>query len=286
MSIKDTALWGCGKIGRATAQLLKENNCNLSWIYDQQTEKAAYLSRNCDMGKILFHPPQYHPEVDIVIDATGDASLMDYWQRELKSGRVKNVIFTRREPEADFNMVIGVDSGVVPPSGTSIGSGSCTGNAMLSFLYPLYRNFSLESAACTVLHPLKQNEDLTIHKIPTALEKSVNDVIPEFSDRFDAISMEIPVLRGMVLDVCVDFKENISRGVLEEFFTRQYNGSKIFRISDEKLTNDKIVGSPFSGVLESDWKFSRNRFRGLIWQDNEYGFSSRIIDIMKILRQS
>ncbi len=282
--MKTVALWGCGKIGRATAALLAENGFELAWLYDSQVEKAALLSKTLGCGRFFYQKPNEHPPVDLIIDATGSGELVSRWHVLLKERIVRHVILTRREPKADVSVIFGVNHEKLRErTGTVIASGSCTGNTVIPFLHPVLSRFPAISVSCNVLHPLKQPADPSLHRIPTALPLSVADHLPGLAGSFEALAMEIPVQRGMAIDISITFRETPVG--LEDLLEQMHNESPIFRILPAPVSSETIIGQPWSCALERPWILQEQLFRGLLWQDNEHGFSCRVLDICKYLRE-
>ncbi len=287
MSRQTIALWGCGRIGRVTASLLIERGHRVPWLIDRDPAKSALLAQDLGQGRSCPASPeaQEHPEVDVVVDATGDATLLHYWNDVLKAQRASRVFFTRREPKADVRVMIG-HAGDLPalPRGVTVDMGSCTGNALVPFISHLSRAFSPEELSCRVLHPLKQEKVLSLRSIETALENSLADWEPALADRTIAQSMELPVERGMALDLSVCFAQPVSKRSLESWIASLPTRCPQIQLSDAPPTSESIVGNPSSAVIDPGWRLVGNHLRLLLWQDNELGVSARIVDLLETLR--
>ncbi|MDA3864765.1 MAG: hypothetical protein PF689_12960 [Deltaproteobacteria bacterium] len=286
MNKHDLALWGCGKIGQATGKIIRQKNLELKWVYDKNIAKAAIFQRNYEQGELLHKPPDAasFPKVKTVIDASGDENLLAYWTKVLQFKRVKHIILTRREPRADNHYMAGLYS--QKPffkKGSITSMGSCTGNCLIPLISHLETSFAPAAISCRILHPLKQDKIFTLRNIKTALKLSLQDHLPHLTDIFIGQSMELPTKRGMALDLAINFKNPVKKNELTDFFENLSDNYEFFHKSRQSVDSDLVINRPESAILDINWKFTNNHFRGLIWQDNEYGFSSRIYDLMQYL---
>lgn len=283
MSRASVALWGCGRIGRATGELLGASSYEVKWLRDVNNAASAILSRDLGTGSILYTVPEPsgHPKVDVLIDASGDTSLLPYFASLLKAKRVSYVLLTRREPAADRQIMVGI-SQEGPRPGEITAVGSCTGNALVPFLHHLDKAFPVREASCRVLHPLKQDKIVYLRSINTALGSSLADFDPELAEVTSADSMELPVDRGMALDLAVSFQKELPK---EQFYSwlREYEQrTPAFGFSQRQESSGTIIGNKKGCVLDSTVRLFGSHFRGLLWQDNETGFSARILDALSM----
>ncbi|MGM0596213.1 MAG: hypothetical protein ACQES9_04170 [Myxococcota bacterium] len=286
MNKHDLALWGCGKIGHATGKIIREKNLELKWVYDKNIAKAAIFQRDYEQGELLHCPPEADsfPKVETVIDASGDKHLLAYWEKVLQFKRIKHVILTRREPRADNHFMAGLyKQKPFFKKGSLTAMGSCTGNCLVPLLSHLETRFTPRAISCRILHPLKQNKIFSLRNINTALELSLQDHLPHLSNIFMGQSMELPTKRGMALDLAVNFKNPVKKKELAIFFQDLSDNHEFFHKSQQPVDSELVLDRPESAILDNNWRFTNNHFRGLIWQDNEYGFSSRIYDLMQYL---
>ncbi len=279
-------VWGCGRIGHQVAKHLHAAGHKILWCKDRDPARAGFLAQEIQ-GSFLPEIPmaEHHPQCDVIVDATGDASLLPYWRKVLGARRARYVILTRREPEADMQVMAGLPGGLPSvPESSITAMGSCTGNAWVPFITHLSDRFDIESASCRVLHPLKQNEIHDLRVIPTALWHSLNDHRPSLASRFEASSMEIPVDRGMALDFAVAFSGKHSKEEILEFLkalTEEHH--TMFGMAEEEPTSATITGDSRSWVLGPNWTVTGRLMRGLLWQDNEGGYAARILEVVKAL---
>ena len=278
------AIWGCGRIGRAVAPLLVAEGFELVRVCDADPGKAVALARTLDLD-VTGSTDSHTWPVDLVIDATGDTALLPAWRARLASGEVTHVVLTRREPLADRSVIFGYDHEPTLRAlarGTVIAAGSCTGNAVVPFLGLLWREYPPDAVSCDVLHPMKQYTEFILRQIPTALPLSIAEHLPSLSTCFQALAMEIPVSRGMAIDVAITFRDAPLR--LAELFAEANAAGGVFALAPGELDNERIIGSPHSCVLDRRWSLKGRHFRGLLWQDNEHGFACRVLDVCKHLR--
>ncbi|MBU1239066.1 hypothetical protein KKF84_22025 [Myxococcota bacterium] len=286
MNKQTVALWGCGRIGRVTGKLLLENGYILCWLYDRDPSKSSTLASDLGAGEVgdAGLEPDAHPQVDVIIDATGDPSLLPYWEAVLHLGKSSNVFLTRREPKAQEHVMMGVAS--VEPSisqGTTVAMGSCTGNALVPFISHLSREYLPSTFSCRVLHPLKQDDDYSLRSIETALSRSLADWEPDLAKKAMTQSMELPVDRGMALDLSICFNQPVSQKSMESWLKSLPSRCPHIQFSHTPPTSDSIVGNKASAVIDPGWNMVGNQLRLLLWQDNELGVSARILDLLETI---
>ena len=281
------ALWGCGRVGRATGELLAGAGYPLEWFCDASSSKSAWLAEHLGTGQVLHTRPEppHHPEVDVIIDASGDRGLLPYWRETLRSGRARYVFLTRREPAADAQIMMGMPGEPqVAQEGKVTAMGSCTGNAFVPLVSHIAHDFPVDVVSVRVLHPLKQHEIFELRSIETALERSVADCNPELAAICSAESMELPVERGMALDVALTFAREVRREELRAWFASLEERYPFFVLSTVPETSSTITGNTASAVIDGGWRILDNHLRMLLWQDNELGVSARIFDLLETIQ--
>jgi D-erythrose 4-phosphate dehydrogenase len=280
------AITGCGRVGESVVSALLNHKHKIKYFMDINDENSIGFIKKFNFGELIRSDVKINefPEVDIIVDSSGDIELLEFWKQLINIKKIKGVILTRRESQINNKIMVGISQ---PPymlgENKIISIGSCTGNGIVPFAVDLSKAFPVKSITCRVLHPLKQSKVFDMRVIETALNDSFYDFAPDLSEGFFAQSMEIPVDRGMALDISICFKNKVIVDELNKYLALKSEKDSIFEISRIVNSSSTIIGNKNSSVLDPDWMFCNNQFRALIWQDNEFGYANRVLDVLNNL---
>jgi glyceraldehyde 3-phosphate dehydrogenase len=240
--------------------------------------------------------------VDVVIEATGAFTSRDSASGHL-SGSVRKVIITA-PADCDVTIVVGVNDGAYDPARHHVVSNaSCTTNCLAPMIKVLDETFGLEGGLMTTTHAytgdqsivdgshndLRRARAAAINVVPTTTgaARATGDVLPSMSGRLDGIAMRVPVANGSI----TDFVGLLTRAatvaeVNEAFWSAAEFGSlaRVLEYSDEPLVTTDILGNPASCVFDSSLTMVHGRLvKVLGWYDNEWGYSSRLVDLAALV---
>ncbi|HEY8909275.1 MAG TPA: type I glyceraldehyde-3-phosphate dehydrogenase [Desulfosporosinus sp.] len=241
--------------------------------------------------------------VDIVIDTTGKFTKRDAAAQHLTSGAKKVVISSPAKNE-DITIVMGVnDEKYDPLNHHIISNASCTTNCLAPVAKVLYDAFGIEQGMMTTTHSVT-NDQRTVdvkHKdwrraraayqsmIPTTTgaAKAVTLVIPELAGKMNGLAVRVPTPNVSL----VDFVANLSRPATKEEINaalRQAANGKmkgILDFSELPLVSHDFNGNPASSIVDglSTMMIGDRMVKVLAWYDNEWGYSNRILDLVKLI---
>jgi len=240
--------------------------------------------------------------VDIVLESTGfftDATKAVAHKR----GSVKKVVISAPAKNEDKTIVLGVNDDAYDPANHHvISNASCTTNGLAPIAKILNDKFGIEKGLLTTVHAFTNSQktqdtaskDLrdaraasqNIVPSSTGAAKAVGLVIPELVGKFTGMAFRVPVPTVSV----VDFTALLGRSVtIEEVnaAVKEYaEGAMkhILRYSDEQLVSTDLKGDPHSSIFSAvDTVGIGNMVKVISWYDNEWGYSSRIADILKFV---
>lgn len=241
--------------------------------------------------------------VDIVIECTGKFKKRDDAAQHLISG-AKKVVISSPAKEEDITIVMGVnDDKYNPLEHHVISNGSCTTNCLAPVAKVLVDAFGIEQGMMTTIHSVT-NDQRTVdvkHKdwrrsraayqsmIPTTTgaAKAVTLVIPELEGKMNGISVRVPTPNVSL----VDFVANLSRPTTKEevnsALRQAANGkmSRYLEYTELPLVSHDFNGNPASAIVDglSTTMLGDRMVKVLIWYDNEWGYSNRILDLVKLI---
>jgi glyceraldehyde 3-phosphate dehydrogenase len=242
--------------------------------------------------------------VDIVLEATGLFTDAQKAKAHLEHG-VKKVVIGAPAKNEDVTLVLGVNEDAYDPGKHQIiSNASCTTNGLAPVAKVLNDNFGIEKGLLTSIHAYT-NSQATVdtaakdlrdaraaaqNVVPssTGAAKAVGLVIPELQGRFTGMSFRVPVSTVSVVDFTALLKRDVSVAEINEVHrlaaeSGPLNG--ILRYTEEPLVSSDLKGSPYSSIFSAADTVGLGSFVKVVaWYDNEWGYSVRIADLMKFLR--
>ena len=180
---------------------------------------------------------------------------------------------------------------------------SCTTNCLAPLVKVLNDNFKIEKGYMTTVHAYTNDQVIldAPHKklrrgragaanlIPTTsgATNSVGIVIPELRGKLDGLAIRAPVACGSIVDfVCVlgsiVTREHVNEA-LKKASEKELKG--ILQYSEDELVSSDIIKNPHSSIVDSMLTQTNGYLvKVLSWYDNEYGYSNRVVDLIKLLK--
>jgi len=242
-------------------------------------------------------------KIDVVVECTGFFTDRAGAELHLKAG-AKKVLISAPAKNPDITIVKGVNEHLYDKKKHNIiSNASCTTNCLAPVVKVLNDNFGVERGFMTTVHAytadqrlvdaphkdLRRARSAAISIVPTTTgaAKTVAEVIPELKGKLDGLAFRVPVPDGSVIDfVCITKKKTS----IDEINSLFRNVSKnhltgVVEYCEEPLVSIDIIHNPHSVVFDS---LSTNVIDGSLvkvvgWYDNEWGYSCRMIDVLKLL---
>ena len=183
-----------------------------------------------------------------------------------------------------------------------VSNASCTTNCLAPVVKVLHDNFGVKRGFMTTIHAYTADQKLVDapHKdlrrarsaalsiIPTTTgaAKAVTEVIPELKGRIDGLSFRVPVATGSVIDFVCELEKSATKEELNAAFKKTAEKLKgILEYSVEPLVSADIVHDPNSSIFDSELTYviDGNFVKVVAWYDNEWGFSERMVDVIKLI---
>lgn len=243
-------------------------------------------------------------QADIVAECTGIFTTLEAAQAHIKGGAKKVVISS---PSADAPMfVMGVNEDKATASDTIVSNASCTTNCLAPLAKVLNDSFGIVEGLMTTVHattatqltvdgPSKKDfrggraAGLNIIPASTGAAKAVAKVIPELKGKLTGMSMRVPVANVSVVDLTVKLAKETSyeeiMKVLKESSETYMKG--IIGFTEDDVVSQDFISDPRVSIIDAKAGIGLNStfFKIVSWYDNEYGYSSKLIDLSVHLAQ-
>lgn len=244
--------------------------------------------------------------VDIVIESTGRFTDLESASSHLKAG-AKKVIITAPAKGDVFTVVRGINEHKYDPAKHHVVSNaSCTTNCLAPVVKVLDDNFGVEKGFMTTVHA-DTNDQMLLdlpHKdlrraraagssiIPTTTGAAVavSQVLPHLKGKLNGLAMRVPVLDGSITDfVCILRKSTSIEQINNLFRSVAKNELKdVLEYTDEPIVSVDIIDNPHSSIVDglSTMVMDGNFVKVIAWYDNEWGYSCRVVDLLRLMSKS
>ncbi|MDP4126624.1 MAG: type I glyceraldehyde-3-phosphate dehydrogenase [Bacillota bacterium] len=241
--------------------------------------------------------------VDIVIECTGKFKERDAAAQHLTAG-AKKVVITAPAKKEDITIVMGVNDEKYDPSKHHIiSNASCTTNCLAPVAKVLVDAFGIEQGMMTTTHSVT-NDQRTVdvkHKdwrrsraayqsmIPTTTgaAKAVSLVIPELEGKMTGLSVRVPTPNVSLVDLVANLSRPTTKEEVNNAFRQAAEGKMkgYLEYSELPLVSHDYNGNPASSIVDglSTMMIGDRMVKVLAWYDNEWGYSNRVLDLVKLV---
>lgn len=242
--------------------------------------------------------------VDVVIESTGRFRTRAAAGRHLDAGASKVIISapaTGDEPP-DATVVLGVNFEEVydPERHHIISNASCTTNCLAPVAKVLHDAFGIRHGQMTTVHAytgdqmlldgphkdLRRARSAAINIVPTSTgaAKALGLVIPELEGRLNGFAIRVPTPTGSLIDLTVEVERATTASAVNDVLARRAGEARlqgIMEFTEEPLVSTDVIGSSFSSVVDGGLTkvVGGTQVKVVAWYDNEYGYSSRLVDL-------
>ena len=241
--------------------------------------------------------------VEIVVESTGLFTKRDDAAKHLAAG-AKTVIISAPAKGPDLTLVLGVNDDTYDPARHRIiSNASCTTNCLAPVAKVLHESFGLRRGWMTTVHSYTNDQKLLdlphkdlrraraagVSMIPTTTGAAVavGQVLPELQGRLDGIAMRVPTPNVSVVDLVAEVDRKATAEEVNAAFGAAAGGplAGILQLSEEPLVSIDFKGNPHSSIVDASYtKVMEGDFiKVLSWYDNEWGYSSRCVDLVKLI---
>lgn len=237
-------------------------------------------------------------DVDVVAECTGIFTTLATAQAHIDGGAKKVVISA---PSADAPMfVMGVNHDKATASDTIVSNASCTTNCLAPLAKVINDNFGIVEGLMTTVHATTATQLtvdgpsrkdfrggraalLNIIPASTGAAKAVGKVIPELNGKLTGMSMRVPTADVSVVDLTVKVAKETSydeiMAVLKRASENEMKG--ILGFTEDDVVSQDFISDARTSIVDAKAGIGLNStfFKLVSWYDNEYGYSSKLIDL-------
>ncbi len=234
-------------------------------------------------------------DIDVVLECSGKFTHKSKAEEHLKSGAKKVLLSTTGSADIPL-LIYGFNQHQLTEGVDIVSPGGCMTNCATHILY-LLGSIGIESAQINILHSYTSRQELvdTAHKqfrrgraaaesiIPVEIDlaHSLERLLLPLKNRIAAVSIRVPVTNGALADFTIQLKQQASREHINSIFRKaaadEYKG--ILDYTEDPIVSADIKGNTHSCVIDGTLtSVTGNLVKVIAWFDNEYGYTSRMID--------
>ena len=263
-------------------------------------KKKISFSQETELSKINWK--KYG--VDIVLECTGKYNSKEKSIQHIKNG-AKKVIVSAPCKNADKTIVYGVNHKSINKNDLIISAASCTTNCLAPIAYVINKEFKIEKGFMTTIHSYTTDQRLldNSHKDPrrarsagqsivptsTGASKALGEIIPELKGKLEGLAMRVPTPNVSLVDLVFNTKNKLSIKKINELFIKA-SKKELKNVLD--TTNERLVSIDFnhnsnSAIVDLALTSVVGDNMGKIsaWYDNEWGFASRMNDLVEYIHK-
>ena len=240
--------------------------------------------------------------VDLVLESTGFFTDADGARAHISAG-AKRVVISAPAKGEDITVVMGVNDDALEAGYTIISNASCTTNCLAPMAKVLHERFGVVKGMMNTIHSytgdqrlldaphsdMRRARSAALSMIPTTTGAAVavGKVLPALNGKLEGLSIRVPTPDGSLTDFTAILDKETNAEEINAAFKAAAGGALagILEYSEDPLVLADIVGNPHSCVFDalSTNVLEGNMVKILGWYDNEWGYSSRCVDLLKKL---
>jgi glyceraldehyde 3-phosphate dehydrogenase len=288
------------------ALLLKYDSVHGRFGHDVKASEGAITVDGKEIRVLGERDPTKLPWKDLgvgcAVESTGVFRKKAQIEGHLTAGAQKVVLTVPAKDEIDATIVLGVNDADLLPEHRIVSNASCTTNCLAPVAKVLHDRFGIEKGLVTTIHAYTNGQAIidAVHKDPrrartagvniipttTGAARATGKVIPALAGKIDGMAMRVPVANGSVVDLVAVLGKEVTvdevNGAMREAAAGPMKG--ILDYTEDPIVSTDIIGSSYSSIFDAGATMvldGKNRLVKVVsWYDNEWGYSSRVVDLM------
>jgi len=239
---------------------------------------------------------------DIVIESTGIFATREGCTKHLTAGAKKVILTVPPKDPVDAMVVLGVNDNILTKDHKIVSNASCTTNCLAPMVKVLHDSFGVEHGLMTTIHSYTNDQNIldlphsdlrraraaALNIIPTSTgaARAIGSIIPDLKGKLDGTSLRVPTPTGSITDLVATMKRAVTKDEVNAAFKAAAGGNLkgILSYTEDPIVSTDIVGDTHSCILDSlETMVMGNTVKILGWYDNEWGYSCRVVDLLKKL---
>jgi len=290
------------------AHLLKYDSVHRIWDQDVKADGDNLVIGDKKIKVTAEKDPSNLPwkslGVDVVVECTGLFRKRSQAEAHLNAG-AKNVIISApgdSKDAPDKTVVLGInDKDLDPVKHKIVSNGSCTTNCLAPVVKVVNDTLKIKHGLMTTTHSYTNDQRIldlphkdmrraraaAVSMIPTTTgaAKAIGLVIPELDGKLHGLSVRVPTPNVSLVDLVAEVEKEADADKLNAEFKKAAEGDLkgILQYSEEPLVSVDLNGCPASSIVDAPntYVVDRTMVKVLSWYDNEWGFSNRMVDLVR-----
>ncbi len=293
----------------ALAHLLKYDSVHGRFFDSVELTEDGFIADGHAVKVFSDREPENLPwgelGVDVVVESTGIFKTGELASKHIKAG-AKKVVITCPAKGEDITIVMGVNDNLYDKDKHNIiSNASCTTNCLAPVAKVLLEKFGIKRGFMNTIHSytndqrildlphkdLRRARSAAMSMIPTTTgaARAVALVLPELAGKLDGFATRVPTPDGSMVDLTVELEREVTieeiNAALKEAAEGELAG--ILEYTADPIVSIDIVGNNHSSIFDSQLTMvmggKSNLVKVVSWYDNEWGYSNRVKDLVKIL---
>ena len=240
---------------------------------------------------------------DLVIEASGKMKTVAVLQAYLDQGVKRVVVSAPVKEKGALNVVMGVNHQLFKPAEHRIvTAASCTTNCLAPVVKVIHEKLGIRHGSITTIHDLTNTQSIldqphkdlrraraaAVSMVPTTTgaAKAITRIFPELDGKLGGGGIRVPVPDGSITDITCRVKNIPTPEAMNAAFKKAADGPMkgILRYTEDPIVSVDIVGDPHSCIFDAQLtSVVGDLVKVMGWYDNEYGYSSRLVDLIALL---
>jgi glyceraldehyde 3-phosphate dehydrogenase len=241
-------------------------------------------------------------DIDFVVESTGKFKTFDELNAHILAGAKKVILSAPSEVDTIKTVVLGVNDGILDGTETIISNASCTTNNAAPMMKVIDELCGIKQAYITTIHSYTTDQSLhdqphkdlrrargasqSIVPTTTGAAKALTKIFPQFEGKIGGCGIRVPVPDGSLTDITF----NVTRAVTIEEINLAFKTAAnttlkgILDYTEDPIVSVDVIGNKNSCIFDAQLTSVIEKMVKVVgWYDNEIGYSSRIIDLIKLI---
>ncbi|HOL73126.1 MAG TPA: type I glyceraldehyde-3-phosphate dehydrogenase [Bryobacteraceae bacterium] len=239
----------------------------------------------------------------VVIESTGKFTDATQASKHLR-GSVKKVIISAPAKNEDITVVLGVNEDKYDPQKHNvISNASCTTNCLAPFVKVLHENFKINKGSMTTIHSYTNDQNVldfphrdlrraraaAINMIPTSTgaAKAIGLVMPDLKGKLDGYAVRVPTPNVSLVDFVCETEKKVTAEEVNAALKKAAEGplKGILAYTEDPVVSSDMMRNSNSSIVDASLTkvLDGNLVKVVSWYDNEWGYSCRVVDLVKFL---
>lgn len=291
---------------RTMAHLIKYDSIHGVLPYDSSCNDTSIIVNG--KSYLFFHEKNVANldwqslDIDVVIESTGKYHTFDEINAHILSGAKKVILSAPAEVDQIKTVVLGVNEHILDGSEKIISNASCTTNNAAPMIKVIRDLCGIEQAYITTVHSYTTDQSLhdqphkdlrrargasqSIVPTTTGAAKALTKIFPEFEGKIGGSGIRVPVPDGSLTDITCYVKREVTIAEINKAFQNAANGELkgILAYTEDPIVSVDILGNRNSCLFDAQLTSVIGKMVKVVgWYDNEIGYCSRIIDLIKLV---